>query len=171
MSESYVGDLLTRMGKRREALAAYERMRAILQTLADANPSVTEFQRMLAESVVRVGAFRQTDGHLAAAVEAYRKALAMWEKIPAPTDLDHYNAACAHARLAGIAALAGSGFSAKEGATEGDRAMSCLRKAVEGGFRDLAVMRTDSDLDPLRTRLDFQLLMMDVAMPEEPFAH
>ena len=60
---------------------------------------------MLAESVVRVGSFRQTDGQLAAAADAYRKALAMWARFPHPPTFDHYNAACAHARLAGIAAL------------------------------------------------------------------
>jgi hypothetical protein len=31
-------------------------------------------------------------------------------------------------------------------------------------------MRTDPDLDPLRSRPDFQLLLMDLAMPAEPFA-
>ncbi len=170
MSEGYIGDLLTRMGKRSSALEAYERVRVILQKLADANPSVTEFQRLLADAVLRVGSFRQADGHADEAVEAYRKALAMWEKISSPTRFDHYNAACAHARLAGIAVLPGSSFSAKEGVAEADRAMTSLREAVGLGFRDLAVMRTDSDLDPLRSRPDFQLLLMDVAMPAEPFA-
>ena len=169
-SQAYVGDLLTRMGKRTEALAAYGVLRGILQKLADANPSVAEFQRMLADSVLRIGSFRQADGHVADAVEAYRKALAMWEKLPSPTPIDHYNAACGHARLAGIANLPGSGFSAGEGASEADRAVLRLRRAVDRGYRDLAVMRNDSDLDPLRSRQDFQLLMMDMAMPEKPFA-
>jgi hypothetical protein len=31
-------------------------------------------------------------------------------------------------------------------------------------------MNRDPDLDPLRSRPDFQLLMMDLAMPAEPFA-
>jgi hypothetical protein len=31
-------------------------------------------------------------------------------------------------------------------------------------------MRTDTDLDPSRSRSDFQLLMMDMAMPADPFA-
>jgi hypothetical protein len=30
-------------------------------------------------------------------------------------------------------------------------------------------MRTDRALDSLRTRLDFQLLMMDLAFPADPF--
>ncbi len=31
-------------------------------------------------------------------------------------------------------------------------------------------MRRDADLDPLRSRPDFQMLMMDPAFPDEPFA-
>jgi hypothetical protein len=31
-------------------------------------------------------------------------------------------------------------------------------------------MRRDTDLDPLRLRPDFQLLLMDLAMPDDPFA-
>jgi hypothetical protein len=31
-------------------------------------------------------------------------------------------------------------------------------------------MQTDSALDSLRSRLDFQLLMMDLAMPADPFS-
>jgi hypothetical protein len=31
-------------------------------------------------------------------------------------------------------------------------------------------MSTDHDLDPLRPRPDFQMLMMDLAFPYEPFA-
>ena len=48
--------------------------------------------------------------------------------------------------------------------------MRRLREAVAAGFRDLAHMRTDTDLDPLRSRLDFQLLMMDLAMPADLFS-
>jgi hypothetical protein len=45
-----------------------------------------------------------------------------------------------------------------------------LREAVTAGFRDLAHMRNDTDLDPLRSRLDFRLLVMDLAFPDEVFA-
>jgi hypothetical protein len=38
------------------------------------------------------------------------------------------------------------------------------------GFRSGYALRNESALDPLRDRTDFRLLMMDVAMPAEPFA-
>jgi len=43
-------------------------------------------------------------------------------------------------------------------------------RAVAAGLQDAAFMRRDADLDPLRARPDFQMLMMDLAFPDEPFA-
>jgi hypothetical protein len=83
---------------------------------------------------------------------------------------DLYNLSCSHANLSSFAAEPASGMTAAEGRDEADRAMACLRQAVAGGYRRLAVLQTDTDLDPLRSRLDFQLLLMDLAFPAEPFA-
>jgi hypothetical protein len=38
------------------------------------------------------------------------------------------------------------------------------------GYRNPDTYRTEDALDPLRSRDDFKLLMMDLAMPAEPFA-
>jgi hypothetical protein len=48
--------------------------------------------------------------------------------------------------------------------------MASLRKAVGMGFRTFDDFRTEDALDPLRSRDDFKPLMMDLAMPAEPFA-
>jgi hypothetical protein len=48
--------------------------------------------------------------------------------------------------------------------------MGLLSQAVGMGYRNANAVRTESVLDPLRDRPDFQLLMMDLAMPAEPFA-
>ena len=61
-------------------------------------------------------------------------------------------------------------MTAAEGRAEADQAMESLRQAVAAGYRKLAIMRTDTDLDSLRPRRDFQLLMMDLEFPAEPFA-
>jgi hypothetical protein len=60
--------------------------------------------------------------------------------------------------------------SAAEAASEADAAMALLREAVGRGYRSHAFYRHEDALDPLRGRDDFQLLMMDLAMPAEPFA-
>jgi hypothetical protein len=46
--------------------------------------------------------------------------------------------------------------------------MDALRQAVAAGYHNVSWMKRDPDLDLLRARSDFQLLMMDLAMPAEP---
>ena len=53
------------MGKPTEALAAFEKGRAIRQALADANPRVNMFQRDLALSLAQIGMLRRDAGHSA----------------------------------------------------------------------------------------------------------
>jgi hypothetical protein len=74
-----------------------------------------------------------------------------------------------HAALAGLAGQAGSSVSTGEAEAEAEKAMGLLRKAVDLGYRS-AAFRTEDALDPLRSRDDFRLLMMDLAMPAEVFA-
>ena len=61
-------------------------------------------------------------------------------------------------------------MSAGEGPAEADKAMDRLRRAVAMGYRNFDALRTEAALDPLRDRDDFRLLMMDLAMPADPFA-
>jgi serine/threonine-protein kinase len=75
-----------------------------------------------------------------------------------------YDLACALALLS-AATPAGPGRDDTAG-----RAMAALRRAIDAGYRDFPHIRSDPDLDPLRPRADFPLLLMDLAMPAEPFA-
>jgi hypothetical protein len=59
---------------------------------------------------------------------------------------------------------------AAEGQAETERAMEWLHRAVGAGYRNVALMKSEHDLDPLRSRRDFQLFMMDLWFPVEPFA-
>jgi hypothetical protein len=44
----------------------------------------------------------------------------------------------------------------------GDAAMKLLREAVSKGYKDVAHMKKDADLDPLRQREDFQKLIAEL---------
>jgi serine/threonine-protein kinase len=96
--------------------------------------------------------------------------MAIFERYSILQPIDCYNLACGHATLAGIGTIPGSGMSAVEGQAEAERAMHWLHRAVVRGYRNIALMRRDHDLDPLRSRPDFQLLMMDLEFPDDPFA-
>jgi serine/threonine-protein kinase len=161
-----IGDVLSKTGKPAEALAAYERARDIRQKLVDANPAVPEFQRELAQFLEKVGIAEQRSGRPAEAVTSYRQAIALLEHLPTLGSVDLYDVACFQALLAG-AAVAGSGLTAAEARVAADQAMATLRRAVAAGWRNVAHMRTDSDLDALRQRDDFQKLMKDLEAKSE----
>jgi serine/threonine-protein kinase len=162
--------VLRQTGKPVEALAAFERAIAICQKLTNAHPTVIRFQRRLAIALVHVGGIHLEAGRGAEAAPVIRQAVAILEGLPTLGPSDRYNLACGHVHLARIATMSGSAMTAAEGRAEADRAMQWLHRAVAAGYRNVALMQGDHDLDPLRSRDDFQLLMMDLAMPDDPFA-
>jgi len=81
-----------------------------------------------------------------------------------------FEQACCHAALAGLAGLSGSGVSAAEGEEEAARTMEWLGRAIASGYRNANQLRIESALDPLRSREDFRLMMMDLVFPEVPFS-
>ena len=74
------------------------------------------------------------------------------------------------ARLAG-AARSGSGYTADQARGEADIALALLKQAVASGYRDADRVRTAPYLDPIRARPEFPLLLLDLAFPDDPFAH
>jgi eukaryotic-like serine/threonine-protein kinase len=78
-----------------------------------------------------------------------------------PSEL--YNAACA---LASIIPRA------EENARQAlaVEAVGTLREAIAAGWKDAAEARRDQELDSLRGRDDFRLLLLDLAFPADPFA-
>jgi hypothetical protein len=83
---------------------------------------------------------------------------------PVPTRL--YNAACA----AAVASIA----PAPEGETACELAVTWLRRARDAGFftdpDHVANLVVDHDLDRIRSRPDFRILLFDLTFPRDPFA-
>src|SRR5262249_36786824 len=113
---------------------------------------VGEFYLKLSRSLTELG----RDGEADTTLSAYRKG-------PPADPAVIYNMACDEARSVG------SGDRGRA-AAHLDHAMTWLRLAVRSGWTDREQIRRDPDLDPLRGRDDFRLLMMDLAMPADPFA-
>ena len=135
-------------------------------------PTLTLFQNRLAMSHSYVGLARQRAGRPAEAAAEFRRAVAIMERLSSlqPDGYNLYNLACFRSLLSGIAAEPGSGLTADEVSRLGEQAVLALRRAVDAGFRDVGFMRRDTDLDALRRRPDFQMLLLDLAFPENPFA-
>jgi hypothetical protein len=78
---------------------------------------------------------------------------------------DAYDAACALSLCVPIAREEQQFDAAKREAAEqfyGDKAMKMLHAAVTKGFKNVAHMMKDTDLDPLRGREEFQKLIEDL---------
>jgi tetratricopeptide (TPR) repeat protein/tRNA A-37 threonylcarbamoyl transferase component Bud32 len=78
-----------------------------------------------------------------------------------------YDMACASS-LWSVAGLDGA-IEAVERERRSRRAVAALRRACEGGHRDLRQIRQDPVLNPLRSRRDFQELVLDLSFPADPF--
>jgi serine/threonine protein kinase/tetratricopeptide (TPR) repeat protein len=170
-SQLEIGDVLRMTGQPGEARASYAGALAIIETLIKAQPAFVDgLQIFLVFGLKGLGATQQAAGQAADAVASWRRAIASDERARSSDGETLYYLAGCHARLGGITGTAGSGLTAAEGAAELDRAMGVLRRAVAAGYRPAAWMQRDPDLDPLRARPDFQLLMMDQAFPAKSSA-
>ncbi len=167
-----IGSIQDETGHPALALASFERAQAILQRLVAANPRHALSRSRLAASHSYVGMMRQRAGRPAEAAVEFRRAVAIMERLCElqPDAYNLYNLACFRSLLSGIAAQPGSGLTASEVSSLGEQAVEALRRAVAAGLHDLAFMRRDPDLDALRSRSDFQLLLLDLAFPDDPFA-
>ena len=170
-SQTEIAEILLRRKRPSEALSLFQTALAILDKLSKTqSASDAVLEGYVVSALKGLGATQEAMGQTANAVRSWKSALKADESLQA-TDYETLNflAGC-HARLGGIAGKPDSGVTLAEGATELDKAMVVLRKAVAAGYRQVDVMKRDPDLDPLRGRPDFQALMMDLAFPSNPFA-
>jgi serine/threonine-protein kinase len=167
-----IGSVYYQTGRAKEAISSYERARAIFEKLVAANPTVTLFQTRLAMSRAYAGQVRQRERRPAQAAAEYRRAAEIVEHVSQqqPNGYNLYNLACYKSLLAGVAVLPDSGLTPADAERLGDQAVEALRRAVAAGFRDFDFMRRDTDLDAVRSRADFQMLLLDLAFPAEAFA-
>jgi hypothetical protein len=123
----------------------------------------------MGECWLRSGQVRLAAGDIPGAAADWRRAIESYEGLPfRGGELALFEAGC-HAMLSSVAGLSGSGVSAAAGTSESDEAMAILRRIFAEGYRD-PLLSLESALESLRPRPDFQLLLMDVSFPPEPFA-
>ncbi len=157
-----LGRRLQVLGRHEEALRALEQGESTLQRLAADHPGVTRYAGDQAFALGNLSLALRALGRPAEARCALDRARAIYERQP-PEQHTLYNLACACSILAALA-------EGDERRAYADRAMAALRRAVDTGSRDIPMLRSDRDLDSLRSRPDFQMLLLDVAFPNDPFA-
>jgi eukaryotic-like serine/threonine-protein kinase len=165
-----LGDVVQSSDRTLEARDTYDRAIAVRERLVKEHPTTPAYLSSLAFSLRRRGLARRDLGDLAGATDDIRRALRLYDGLATRSREEWYETACCHAATASLAGTAGSGMAASEAAGEADAGIALLKKAVALGYRLADAVRTEPALDPLRDRPDFRLLMMDLAIPAEPFA-
>jgi hypothetical protein len=162
--------LRARIGKPSEARAAVASALAIQHALEKAQPGDIRMRRDLAFAHAACGRLARELGRFLDAASSHRRAIAIEERLPAASPSDYFNLASYRAALAGKASHDGSGVAATEGESEAARAMQGLRQAIAVGYNNLGEVRSEINLDSLRSRPDFRILLLDAVKPANPFA-
>ena len=138
---------------------------AKLQRTAEAIPIIDECLKVAAGKKFRSDFFDLADIRLRyfekrKDVAGCRIAAELFENIPPTTAVGFYHATCNRAVTAGVILTTDkSPEGEKQARAEADRAMAWLQKAIDAGFKDIASLRNDNDLAPLRGRSDFERLI------------
>ena len=135
-------------GDKDGAAAGYRKCREIRKELAN-EPKAKMPQAELMFALARCGEH----------AEAAKIAKALVATPPKDEGL-YVQSACGYALAAGAAA--GDDALVKHYTTQ---ALDCLRKAKEGGWADVASLKTDTDLEPIRTDPAFQALIAEFPQP------
>jgi serine/threonine-protein kinase len=166
----FIGRDLVELGRPGEALKPLERAVQLFDRLVADHPGVVGYEEDLAFTQGQVANARKGLGRPAAARRALERAREIYERLSSVSA--KYNLGCVESRLSELAQFdpaGGTGGGGAEREAHAERAIAALRRAVASGFRHLDLMRSDPDLDPLRTRHNFKMLLMDLAFPVEPF--
>ena len=93
-----------------------------------------------------------------------RTSAQLWEKLKRDDADTLYDAACFRAATAAVVQAADKSRKPQAAATaEADRAMTWLQQeAVAAGYKNVAHMKQDTDLDALRDREDYRKLVMQL---------
>jgi tetratricopeptide (TPR) repeat protein len=148
-----LGAAYVEVGRFVEAAAAFRKAEEIYEALLAKRPESRSNRQELSLIQINLGEACRLAGHPRESLGAYERAAGILAALDDPTAEDLYRFACARAQCANL-----------------DSAMELLRRSIAAGFRDLAQLRQDTNLDPLRPRADFQDFLLDLAFPANPFA-
>jgi hypothetical protein len=110
-----------------------------------------------------VGRVEAAAGARAEAYSAFRRASEVDLSLAGQYPVSRYNLACSLALMIPV-----SPPDRREALAL--QALEALHQAKNAGYGTKASLETDTDLDSLRDRRDFQDYLLDLAMPAEPFA-
>ena len=165
-----MGWILRGLGRREEALRSLAPAREVLERLVSDHPDNALFLRQFAQCVAFHGTTEQDLGRRDEAFQTLELARELYERLP-DDPINLYNLACVDSQLVALMRSGPPGEAEPaRGDAYADRAIAALRRAVAAGYHGVDSLRIDPDLAPLRSRDDFQRILLDAAFPDDPFA-
>ena len=168
-----ISDLHRRRRELAESLAFAQKARAMLDRLVAEHPKDVYSRIDLAKANNNIGRVYLQSGESVEALRSFQRAVDLYESLPELDPRNSYNLACnAALSIPLIGAERGTQGTLDAGKLSkgdrfrrekyGDRAVELLRRATRGGFLNLEVLESDTDLDAIRQRADFQDLIKEV---------
>jgi len=160
----WIGEFYHRRTNRQaEAIPYHRRSIELFERLVRENPEVRTYPLSLANGYCYLGQVLRQAGQDPEATDVSQKALALFERIDREGLAKPYDLACIRSLSSDLVRSTGKDPAAAERSRRlADQAMEALRQSVDGGYRDLAWIEIDADLDPLRSRGDFKALIAEI---------
>jgi eukaryotic-like serine/threonine-protein kinase len=168
-----MSDLHHRRREPAEALMFAQKAQALLGRLVELHPENVNLRLDLAKSQNNLGRMFQQIGEPVDALRSFQRAIDLYESMPDLDSRSSYLLACNIAlciRLIGVkngsedtvalSKLSKADLLRRE--RYSDRAVELLRRVVGDGLLDIDVLQSDTDLDSLRDRPDFQRLLDEI---------
>ena len=178
VSYRVLGVVLRQGGRLGESRTAFEKALATQAGVAKAVPSAAPIQSDLAGDHLYVAGGLLAAGEAGGAEGHIRRAEAILGNLTHRDSYAHYRIAVAASLRSALLARGRGRATDRDGAAGpgcADRAVVALRRSVDAASPlNLSYVRhlltEDPNLDPIRSRRDFQTLLRDVAFPADPFA-
>jgi tetratricopeptide (TPR) repeat protein len=164
-SYTQFGNLVIGTGRADEASRLYQQALGLATKLITTNPANPEILYTLSAVHGGMGRVHSKQGRPAEALPSLQEALATLAKISSTHLNVLYDRACWLALCSSVVGHGKTSLTPAEQAERqkyGDRAMDALRQAIRAGQFSVHDLRTDSDLDALRSRDDFRKLLGEV---------
>ena len=155
-----LGLLRLRAGRNSDALASLGSSHEILARLVAEYPTIAMFRADLGHAAVRLALATERGGDRTTALRLARSGVDLLDALPAPSARYVSYQAKAHAVLGTMV----------DRESQHGTAIERLRVAIRRGYRNLLEYRRDPSFDPIRSRPEFQGLLLDLSFPADPFA-
>jgi serine/threonine-protein kinase len=156
----YLSNIECDLGRADDARRSAERAVGYAEAFLSRVPDSPGAREMLGSGLMPLGKSQLKAGDTAGAVATLRRSADILERLSEAVDL--YNAACSLSLISSVDDPAGPGSTddrRARRARDADRAVEALKKAIDHGMLDLALVKTDPDLEPIRSRDDVQALI------------